>query len=83
MIRTTVDRVTAMCVFTHLSGGNLVEVVCSIDSTSSYCTAGQITDRYFSLSQLIYTSGLKNRAKRMKTSQSWFVLLASLWTTNT
>jgi hypothetical protein len=63
MIRTTVDWVTVMCVFTHVSGGNLVEVVCSIDSTSSYCTAGQITDRYISLSQLIYTSGLKKQSK--------------------
>jgi len=52
-----------MCLFPHVSEGNLVEVVCSIDSTSSYCTAGQITDRYFSLSQLIYTSGLKKQSK--------------------
>jgi hypothetical protein len=41
----------------------LVEVVCSIDSTSSCCTAGQITDRYILLSQLIYTSGLKKQSK--------------------
>ena len=47
----------------RVSEGNLVEVVSSIDSTSSYCTAGQITDRYFSLSQLIYTSGLKKQSK--------------------
>jgi hypothetical protein len=53
-----------MCVFAHVSEGNLVEVVSSIDSTSSYCTAGQITDRYISLSCLIYTSGLKKKQRK-------------------
>ena len=53
-----------MCLFPRVSEGNLVEVVCSVDSTSSYCTAGQITDRYFSLSLLIFTSGLKKKTEQ-------------------
>lgn len=79
MIKSTVVSVTVLCV----SEGNLLEMVCSIDSTSSCSTAGQITDHNSSLSQLIYTSGLKNGAKGMKNPQSWFVLLASLKATNT